>query len=175
MDHEAEHDDSRARQEEDTEDLYPLQTLLQALLSSGVCDLSRNCNINALKKLLNPLSYEPVVLPYRKLIVLKDLYISQSTSNPWKGQLINRAREIFLETAHGTPIQGEDPAADLLVSNGWLTRDSDNSFHFTERSLVQFSDLILSSDGKYRKCRLCGFLSEDVYHTECKSFLSDRF
>lgn len=148
-----------------------LQTLLQTLLSKGVCDLPKDCDTSALNKLLNPLSYEPVVLPYRKLIVLKDLYITQGASSPWREQLIDRAKEIFTEVAHGALIQNGDPAIDLLVGNRWLTRGPDGTLQFTERSLVQFSDFILSSGGKYKKCQLCGFLCKGDYHTECKSIL----
>lgn len=147
------------------------QKLLQTLLANGMCDAPGDCDIPTLSKLLGPLSYEPVLLPYRKVIVLRDLY-TQGVSAPWREHFIDRAREIFAELAHGKLVNSTDQAADLLVDNKWLTRSPDGTLHFTERSLVQFSDIILSSGGTYRKCQLCGFLCNGEYHAECKAILS---
>lgn len=151
-----------------------MQKLLQILLEDGMCDAPGDCDISTLSKLLSPLSYEPVLLPYRKAIVLRDLYTTQGASAPWREHLIDRAKEVFAELAHGRLVSGADQAVDLLVDNKWLSRSPDGTLHFTERSLVQFSDFILSTGGKYRKCQLCGFLCNGEYHTECKVILSRR-
>lgn len=151
-----------------------LRNTIQNLLSKGVSEFTSDIDIVSLQKLMHYLSFESVVLPHKKLIVLKDLAHDEDISYPWTEKNISQAHSIFVKLAHGGIIKKDMPAADLLISKNWLNIGSDGEVELSERALVQFSDVILAANnGLYKKCQICGFLCKNKnLHSECEAILS---
>lgn len=86
---------------------------------------------------------------------------------------INEAKQIFIELIEHPYVNKELPIINTLIEFNYLKKE-EGWIRFTERALVQFSDFICSFNGRFKKCKLCGFLGEEKfdlteneYHTEC--------
>lgn len=147
--------------------------LIQTLLSKGIAH-HENVDLSRMNQIFMKLGYEAVEFPHRRIIVLKDR-LTDKTSDPiWTEERIKEAQQILeIISKNITDNKREIPnelknTVELMIKNNYL-RIEEDELSLTERSLVQFSEII----EKYLcKCELCGFITEEgQYHKECKEIL----
>lgn len=151
-----------------------ISEVLQQLLSAGSANASSEINIAEINKKLGIMSFEAVRVPHSNVIVLKDLSSFQKVTSPWSEENVRRAYEIFYKIAKAEHIEKSLPVVDLLLKNNWIYQDIKGNWHLTQRSLIQFSEMIASFQGKYKKCELCSFLTDEGdVHKECSETLKN--
>ena len=157
-----------------TTDVMP--SLLHQLITAGQTNFEGNIDLLKINKVLNVIGYEAVIFPHTKTLVLKDLSQKQPLTFPWKEQMVVEAKRIFEKVAHNDYIHkdknasrtGYNSVVEQLIDYNWLYEESDVKLNFTERSLVQFSEYIQCMNGSYKKCNLCGFLTDEgECHQKC--------
>jgi hypothetical protein len=151
--------------------------ILRNLLTAGVCyPYNSNYSITDLNHLVREMGYEVIEWYDKSCLVLKDLEESGKITLPWKKEMVDEAKDIFLKISDGTLDISNYEDKDvfkLLIQKNWI-RTENGKVCFTERNLVQNCDFILSVSSKFRKCRICSLLVEDdPIHSYCNNLLEN--
>jgi len=142
--------------------------LTQILLSKGITKTMEGINIPAINKYLNLIDYDVVEFPHRGVLVLKDRLSSTAVEHPWKPKEIDDAKRVLEGVATQRYFDEASETAETLIERNYLRREE--GLKFTERALVQFSEYIEGLNGRFKKCRLCGFLGDEgEFHRACEN------
>lgn len=151
------------------------ELIIQELLLKGTARLEDGLDITSMNRLLYYLNYEPVILHFKKLIILKDLGISEELNHPWNMANIAKAKAIVLKLANGGVVGEDDIIVTIMLEKNWIVRTVTGMIELSDRALIQFEDLILSQGSLYKKCELCNHLCKNSnFHPECKKLLNNQ-
>lgn len=147
--------------------------IVQVLLEKGMTKVVDKIDIASANKYLNVISYEIVEFPHRGILVLKDRMVSTVIHYPWSGKTTDEVKRIFSAVAVNRYFNENSQVIDMLIRYNYLRRT--DKLEFTERALVQFSDHIQEIGGRFKKCRLCGFLGEEgELHNACQNMIGRK-
>jgi len=143
------------------------QKILHSLITTGSSAYNPNIPLADINEILGVMSYEAVLWPESKTLILRDLNPPAIAQPPWKEKLIDE-----LKAAIGELCMDKEPrgaVVDLMIQNRWAQFSPEHRLKLTERALVQFEGFISSLDGKYKPCKLCSKLVErSEYHEYCR-------
>ncbi|ELA41078.1 uncharacterized protein VICG_01871 [Vittaforma corneae ATCC 50505] len=151
-----------------------LIVIIQTLLSKGMIKVESEVDLSRINRHLSPIGYDVVEFPHKRILVLKDRSESTWIQPPWKEKTIEEAKKVFVKLSQCTYLDEQSAVVDMLTEFNYLKRE-DGRLKFTERALVQFSDFIEGLDGRFKKCKLCGFLGDEgEFHNACKDFMGSQ-
>lgn len=147
--------------------------LAQTLLSKGMAPTVDGVDIPTLNKYLNLIHYDVVEFPHRRILVLRDRHTTTAVEYPWKEKTVDDARRIFEAVATQRHVDEVSSTVDMLIQRNYLRREG--GLRFTERTLVQFSEYIEGLNGRFRRCKLCGFLGDEgELHKACGMMMGNK-
>jgi hypothetical protein len=149
-------------------------SIILNLLSKGLLIQTGEIDIQKTNKKLRPIGYEAVIFPNRSVIVLKSKADLKGRQTTWKEKEIEEIKEIFVKIAMQGWLKEDSRVIEMLLDSLYLKKTG-GKLYFTERALVQFEDFIADLNGRFRKCKLCGFLEDEgKYHKECEEQYKKR-